>query len=79
MALPAEIYNEASQGTRLFNKWSYDDVEVKDISLTDYIQIRNPVYLPHTAGRFSTKRFRKAQVNLFFKVEEMLNILNFLL
>ncbi|CAG8465122.1 7820_t:CDS:2, partial [Funneliformis caledonium] len=61
MALPAEIYNEASQGTRLFNKWTYDDVEVKDISLTDYIQIRNPVYLPHTAGRFSTKRFRKAQ------------------
>jgi small subunit ribosomal protein S5e len=63
MALPAEIYNEASQGIRLFNKWSYEDVEVKDISLTDYIQIRNPVYLPHTAGRFSTKRFRKAQVN----------------
>ncbi|CAI2183378.1 9496_t:CDS:2 [Funneliformis geosporum] len=61
MALPAEIINEASQGTRLFNKWTYDDVEVKDISLTDYIQIRNPVYLPHTAGRFSTKRFRKAQ------------------
>ena len=62
MALPAEIYNEASQSIRLFNKWSYEDVEVKDISLTDYIQIRNPVYLPHTAGRFSTKRFRKAQV-----------------
>uniref|UniRef100_A0A1D1ZA87 Small ribosomal subunit protein uS7c n=1 Tax=Anthurium amnicola TaxID=1678845 RepID=A0A1D1ZA87_9ARAE len=61
MALPAEIYNEASQSIRLFNKWNYDDVEVKDISLTDYIQIRNPVYLSHTAGRFSTKRFRKAQ------------------
>jgi len=60
MALPADIYNEASQGIRLFNKWSYEDVEVKDISLTDYIQIRNPVYLSHTAGRFSTKRFRKA-------------------
>lgn len=62
MALPADIYNETSQGIRLFNKWTYEDVEVKDISLTDYIQIRNPVYLSHTAGRFSTKRFRKAQV-----------------
>ncbi|EXX60100.1 ribosomal 40S subunit protein S5 [Rhizophagus irregularis DAOM 197198w] len=61
MALPADIYNETSQGIRLFNKWTYEDVEVKDISLTDYIQIRNPVYLSHTAGRFSTKRFRKAQ------------------
>ncbi|CAJ0907281.1 6624_t:CDS:2 [Entrophospora sp. SA101] len=40
----------SSQGILLFNKWTYDDVEVKDISLTDYIQIRNPVYLPHTAG-----------------------------
>ncbi|EAA65673.1 RS5_PODCA 40S RIBOSOMAL PROTEIN S5 [Aspergillus nidulans FGSC A4] len=27
----------------------------------DYIQIRSPVYLPHTAGRYAAKRFRKAQ------------------
>ncbi|EPE07553.1 40s ribosomal protein s5 [Ophiostoma piceae UAMH 11346] len=44
----------------LINKWSYDDVEIRDISLTDYIQIRSPVYLPHTAGRYAAKRFRKA-------------------
>ncbi|CAJ0766646.1 22827_t:CDS:2, partial [Entrophospora sp. SA101] len=49
IALPTDIAS-ASQGILLFNKWTYDDVEVKDISLTDYIQIRNPVYLPHTAG-----------------------------
>jgi len=72
MALPAEIYNEASPAIRLFNKWSYEDVEVKDISLTDYIQIRNPVYLSHTAGRFSTKRFRKAQCPI---VERLTNSL----
>lgn len=28
---------------------------------SDYIQIRNPVYIPHTAGRYAAKRFRKAQ------------------
>ena len=28
---------------------------------SDYIQIRQPVYLPHSAGRFAQKRFRKAQ------------------
>ena len=39
-----------------------DSVEVKDISLTDYIQIRNPVYLPHTAGRYAKKQFKKAQM-----------------
>lgn len=60
MALPAEILGEQTD-IRLFNKWSYE-VEVKDVSLTDYIQVRNPVYLPHTAGRFATKKFRKAQV-----------------
>jgi len=47
--------------TKLFNKWSYDDVEVRDISLDDYINIRNPVYIPHSAGRYAAKRFRKAQ------------------
>ena len=26
----------------------------------DYIQIRSPVYIPHSAGRFAAKRFRKA-------------------
>lgn len=33
-----------------------------DFSTTcsDYIQIRSPVYVPHSAGRFAAKRFRKA-------------------
>src|ERR1700753_3482393 len=39
---------------------SYGDVEVRDISLTDYINIRSPVYIPHSAGRYAVKRFRKA-------------------
>ena len=35
---------------------------MKDISLTDYIQIRHAVYLPHTAGRYAKKQFKKAQM-----------------
>ncbi|CAG8470620.1 9642_t:CDS:2 [Paraglomus occultum] len=70
-SLPPEVVAEVGQ-VRLFNKWSFDDVEVKDISLTDYIQIRNHVYLPHTAGRFSVKRFRKAQCPI---VERLTNSL----
>ena len=45
----------------LFGKYNYD-VEVKDISLSDLIAINNArsnVYLPHTAGRYQVKRFRK--------------------
>lgn len=58
--LPSDVVAE-SGSIKLFNKWSFDDVQVKDISLTDYIQIRQPVYLSHSAGRYATKRFRKAQ------------------
>merc|ERR1711964_218139 len=58
--LPKEVTAEI--GTiKLFNKWSYEDVEIRDISLTDYIQIRPPVYISHSAGRYAQKRFRKAQ------------------
>jgi small subunit ribosomal protein S5e len=66
--LPADVLATADGTRKLFNKWSYDDVEVKDISLQDYIQIRQQVYLPHTAGRFAVKRFRKAQVSINFLV-----------
>merc|ERR1719383_1279015 len=41
-------------------KWSFDDVNVADLSLQDYISVKTPTYLPHTAGRYQAKRFRKA-------------------
>ena len=50
---------------KLFNKWAYDDVVVTDISLEDYLSVKQKLryeqYLPHTAGRYNAKRFRKAQ------------------
>ncbi|ODV93549.1 hypothetical protein PACTADRAFT_52114 [Pachysolen tannophilus NRRL Y-2460] len=58
--IPAEI-QVGAQEVKLFNKWSFQDVTVKDISLTDYIQIRQPVFVSHTAGRYAAKRFRKSQ------------------
>src|SRR5436190_796552 len=39
---------------------------------SDYIQIRHAVYLPHTAGRYASKRFRKAQCPI---VERLTNSL----
>ncbi|KAL7281241.1 hypothetical protein ACG7TL_004549 [Trametes sanguinea] len=54
--------SKLGQEVKLFGKWDTQDVEVKDISLTDYIQIRHAVYLPHTAGRYSKKQFKKAQM-----------------
>lgn len=46
---------------------SLSDVEIKDLSLEDYIGVAGKcaTYLPHTAGRYQKKRFRKAQVCRF--------------
>ncbi|KAH3666209.1 hypothetical protein OGAPHI_004398 [Ogataea philodendri] len=69
--IPKDI-QVGAQEVKLFNKWSFEDVTVKDISLTDYIQIRQPVYVSHTAGRYASKRFRKAQCPI---VERLTNSL----
>merc|ERR1711865_1251446 len=59
---------------KLFNKWTFDDVTVSEIPLTDYIAANsdNAVFLPHSAGRWSKKRFKKAQCPI---VERMTNSL----
>merc|ERR1712139_713810 len=48
---------------KLFNKFSFEEVQVNEIPLTDYIAAKagNATYLPHSAGRWSKKRFKKAQ------------------
>jgi len=45
----------------LFGQYEYN-VEVEDLSVTDLIAINTPksnIYVPHTAGRYQQKRFRK--------------------
>lgn len=44
---------------------TFDDIEIRDISLEDYIAVKGKyaTYLPHTAGRYQKKRFRKATVS----------------
>ncbi|KAE9456004.1 hypothetical protein C3L33_12118, partial [Rhododendron williamsianum] len=50
-------------------------VQVSDMSVTDYIAVsaaKHATYVPHTAGRYSNKRFRKAQCPI---VERLTNSL----
>ena len=39
---------------KLFGKWSCEDVQVPDMSLQDYIAVKEKYakYLPHSAGRY---------------------------
>uniref|UniRef100_A0A8C6D731 Small ribosomal subunit protein uS7 domain-containing protein n=1 Tax=Moschus moschiferus TaxID=68415 RepID=A0A8C6D731_MOSMO len=48
---------------KLFGKWSTDDVQINDISLQDYIAVKEKYakYLPHSTGRYAAKCFRKVQ------------------
>ncbi len=54
---------------KLFNKWSFENIEVRDPSLKKYISLR-PVFVPHTGGRHAHKRFGKGQVPI---VERLMN------
>jgi small subunit ribosomal protein S7 len=57
------------QEIKLFGKWSFSEVEVKDLGLKRYVSVR-PVYTPHSMGRHEHGRFRKAEVNI---VERLIN------
>jgi len=54
---------------KLFGKWSYDDIIVRDPGLKRYISLK-PVFLPHTGGRHEHRRFGKAEVPI---VERLMN------
>ena len=54
---------------KLFGKWSFKGIEVKDIGLQRYVSLK-PVVIPHSMGRHEHKRFRKASINI---VERLAN------
>lgn len=56
-----------------FGKWSYKDVQVPDMSLDAYLQVRTvkqQVYIPYTAGRYQQRRFKKVHCPI---VERLVN------
>ena len=54
---------------KLFGKWDYDNIEIRDPGLKKYISLK-PVWLPHTGGRHEHRRFGKAEVPI---VERLIN------
>jgi small subunit ribosomal protein S7 len=59
----------AKQDIQLFQKWTFNDITVKDPGLKRYINL-TPMTLPHSMGRHEHQRFRKARVNI---VERFIN------
>jgi len=59
----------AKQEIKLFQKWTFTGIEVKDTGLKRYLNL-TPMTTPHSMGRHEHQRFRKAQVNI---VERLIN------
>jgi small subunit ribosomal protein S7 len=60
---------EEKQDIKLFEKWSFKEVQVKDLGLQRYISLK-PTVVPHSMGRHEHKRFRKANISI---VERLTN------
>ena len=58
-----------SEQILLFDKWSYDNIYIDDLGLTQYINL-TPVSIPHTGGRHEHTRFGKAKVPI---IERLVN------
>ncbi|MBN1801524.1 MAG: 30S ribosomal protein S7 [Candidatus Lokiarchaeota archaeon] len=48
---------------KLFNAWSFKDVEVRDFTLEHYINLK-PIIVPHSCGRHEHKRFWKSNISV---------------
>ncbi len=60
---------DISENMKLFGLWDCNDVEVTDISLVRYINLKERL-VPHSAGRHEHKRFHKSYVHI---VERLAN------
>lgn len=67
--MSSEEYATRTIEIKLFGKWNFEGIVVRDPSLKKYISLR-PVYLPHTGGRHEHRRFGKAEVPI---VERLMN------
>lgn len=67
MAEPA--LNEKISQIKLFGKYDYSGVQVRDMSLEPYISLK-PLEIPHTFARNANKQFGKSKTNI---VERLAN------
>jgi small subunit ribosomal protein S7 len=51
--------SKEQQEIKLFDKWSYNGIEIKDWTLESYINLK-PIIIPHSAGRHEHRRFWKS-------------------
>ncbi|MFW9900994.1 MAG: 30S ribosomal protein S7 [Candidatus Thorarchaeota archaeon] len=50
--------SKTNKEVKLFNRWSFSDITISDMTLENYINLK-PIIVPHSAGRHEHKRFWK--------------------
>jgi small subunit ribosomal protein S7 len=50
--------SKVNKDVKLFNRWSFVNINIRDITLENYINLK-PIIVPHSAGRHEHKRFWK--------------------
>lgn len=61
----------STESLKIFGLWNSQDVEVKDISLVRYINLKDRL-IPHSAGRHEHKRFHKSNVHIIERLANKL-------
>ena len=61
--------SKEQQDLKLFDKWSFQGIEVNDLGIKRYISLK-PILVPHSMGRHEHGRFYKSEVNI---VERFVN------
>ncbi|MHA2006975.1 MAG: 30S ribosomal protein S7 [Promethearchaeota archaeon] len=51
--------SKTKKDVKLFNRWSFENIEVRDPTLQNYINLK-PIIVPHSAGRHEHRRFWKS-------------------
>jgi len=51
--------SKSKKEIKLLNRWSFDNIEITDRTLENYINLR-PIIIPHSAGRHEHRRFWKS-------------------
>jgi len=65
------VDNNFATTPKLFGKWNYEDIKVSDKTLSKFISVyttKSKVFVPHTAGRYQLKRFKKAACPLVERI-----------
>ena len=61
--------SKSKEEIKLFNTWSFKDIDIKDDTLLNYINLK-PIIVPHSCGRHEHKRFWKSNISI---TERLLN------